>query len=256
MCPNTGSTMSDLARPGKTPRYLEIFERIRADIGSGKFEVGALLPSEARLCAEFDVSRFTVREALRRLQDDGMVSRTQGAGSRVLRRAPSGAFVQSYRSVSELAQFAVETDLELLKVEETILDENIARRLGQQAGETWVVLTGLRRTLEGSPLALLESYVPHQHKQAAADLARGGGPISAGLARATGAAIERVDQETQALPAPPHVAKALGLAEGAPVLRILRHYASASGLLIASFNWHHGGDSYIHRTRIMLERSP
>lgn len=246
--------MSRATRSARTPRYLEIFELIRAEIRAGTFEVGALLPSEARLCARFDVSRYTVREALRRLQTEGMVSPTQGAGSRVLRATPSGVFIQNYRSVSELTQFASETDLELLKAEETILNADVAARLGQTEGAVWGLLTSLRRTSDGAPLALVESYVPQAFKDEAAALARTGGPIHAGLAQAAGTAVERVDQETQALPAPVHVADALGLPEHAPVLRILRHYASASDLLIASFNWHHGGDSYIHRTRIMLER--
>jgi len=246
--------MTDPQRAAKTPRYLEIFKSLRADIASGEFAVGELLPSEASLCARFEVSRFTVREALRRLQADGMVSRTQGAGSRVLRATPSGVFVQNYRSVFDLTQYAAETELELLKVEDSILDDDIAVRFGQTAGETWLLLRSLRRTSEGAPLALVESYVPQQFKDIAPDLARSTGPIYAGLAQVTGAAIERVDQETQALPAPYHVADALGMAENAPVLRILRRYSSASGLLIASFNWHYGGDRYIHRTQIGLER--
>lgn len=246
--------MEDLGRSAKTPRYVEIFKALRADIGAGEYAVGTLLPSEARLCARFNVSRFTVREALRRLQSDGMVSRTQGAGSRVLRDTPSGIFVQNYRSVSELTQYAAETDLEVLKVEDAILSADVAGRIGQSEGETWVLLRSLRRTPEGAPLALVESYVPSQFKDIAPVLACSAGPIYAGLAEAAGEAIERVDQETQALPAPYHVAEALDVAEGAPMLRILRRYASKSSLLIASFNWHHGGDRYIHRTRIMLER--
>lgn len=246
--------MEDLGRSAKTPRYVEIFKALRADIGAGEYAVGTLLPSEARLCARFNVSRFTVREALRRLQTEGMVSRTQGAGSRVLRDTPSGVFVQNYRSVSDLTQYAAETDLEVLKVEETILSADVAGRIGQSEGETWVLLRSLRRTPQAAPLAMVESYVPLRFKAIAPGLADSAGPIYAGLAKAAGEQIERVDQETQALPAPYHVADALGVAEGAPVLRILRRYASQSGLLIASFNWHHGGDRYIHRTRIMLER--
>lgn len=241
-------------KPAKTPRYLEIFKALREEITAGKVAVGALLPSEASLCARFDVSRFTVREALRRLQNEGMVSRTQGAGSRVLRDTPSGIFVQNYRSVSELTQYAAETDLELIKVEDTILDDDVAARIGQSSGETWVLLRSLRRTPEGAPLALVESYVPYHFKDIAPGLVDQPGPIYAGLAKNAGEAIERVYQETQALPAPYQVADVLGVAEASPVLRILRRYASASGLLIASFNWHHGGDRYIHRTRIMLER--
>ncbi|KIN64095.1 putative Transcriptional regulator, GntR family [Sulfitobacter noctilucicola] len=245
--------MSSTERTRKTPRYLEVFKLIRADIDTGKVKVGDLLPSEASLCARFDVSRFTVREALRRLQADGMVSRTQGAGSRVLRTTPSGVYVQNYRSVSELSQYAAETTLDLLKSEDTILDADMAVRLGRTEGEEWALLTGLRRTSEGTALALVESYVPARFKDIAAELAQGEGAIHIGLAEAAGTAISHAEQETQALPAPYHVADALDLPEHTPVLRILRHYISGEGLLIASFNWHRGGDSYIHRTRITLE---
>jgi len=237
----------------KRPLYAEILETLRAEITDGTHAIGGSLPSEAALCKRFNVSRFTVREALRRLQADGMVARVQGAGSRVLRAAPAGVFVQNYRSVSELTQYAEETQLELLKTEDTILSAEIAARIGGTEGEVWFLMRGLRRTVEGAQLALVESFVPHHFANIAPDLARGDGPIYAGLAKASGQPIEKAEQETQALPAPYHVADALGVEQGAPALRILRRYSTSEGVLIASFNWHLGGDRYIHHTRIALD---
>ncbi|MCR9127299.1 MAG: GntR family transcriptional regulator [Rhodobacteraceae bacterium] len=238
----------------RTPRYAAILRRLRAEIAEGVHPVGASLPSEAALCRRFEVSRFTVREALRRLQQDGMVERVQGAGSRVLRATPGTVFVQDYRSVGELTRYAAETRLVLLDTGEITLDADLAGRIGGIGGEVWFLLRGLRHTAEGGPLALVESYVPLRFAAIAPDLARGAGPIYAGLARASGDTIARVEQETQALPAPYHVAEALELTPGAPALRILRRYSGQAGPLIASFNWHHGGDRYIHRTRIELDR--
>ncbi len=244
-----------MQQAAKTPRYAEIFGVLREEIANGAFPIGALLPSEAALCARFGVSRFTVREALRRLQADGMVSRVQGAGSRVLRDTPSGVFVQNYRSMSDLTQFAEETNLEVLGAKNTLLDPDLANRIGGNAGDPWFSIQGLRRMANGEPLAWVESFVPQRFAAIAPDLARGPGPIYAGLAEAAGEPIRDVDQETQALPAPQQVAQVLGLTLGAPTLCILRRYSSASGPLIASFNWHLGGDRYIHRTRIGLGQS-
>lgn len=241
-----------MAQDSKTPRYAEIFEALQGEIASGAHAVGDLLPSEASLCKRFGVSRFTVREALRRLQADGMVSRVQGAGSRVLRDTPSGVFVQNYRSMSDLTQFAEETNLEVLGVKDTLLDPELASRVGGNAGDPWQSIRGVRRMPNGEPLALVESFVPQRFAAIAPDLARGAGPIYAGLSEAAGEPVRDVQQETQALPAPPQVAQALGVVPGAPTLCILRRYSSASGTLIASFNWHLGGDRYIHRTRIGL----
>ena len=56
--------MADLGkRKGKTARYLTILKMVRERIASGLYTVGSSLPSEAEFCAEFDTSRFTIREA-------------------------------------------------------------------------------------------------------------------------------------------------------------------------------------------------
>lgn len=240
---------------GRTPRYVEILATLRKEIANGSFAVGQALPTEADLCQRFSVSRFTVREALRRLQTDGMVARVQGAGSRVLRDRPAGVFVQNYRSVSELSQYAAETRLDLLSVRHIVMQPDLAARIDGTEGDDWAVLRGLRRTMEGEPLALVESYVPARFADLAQELASGSGPIYEGLAESIGESVTDAVQETQALPTPEHVAEALNIETGSPSLRLMRRYASASGTLIASFNWHLGGDRYIHRARIDLSRS-
>lgn len=48
--------------------------------------MGAKLPSEPDLAAEMGVSRATLRDALRILEDDGLVRRVQGSGTYVTRR--------------------------------------------------------------------------------------------------------------------------------------------------------------------------
>lgn len=239
-----------MSRDARTPRYAEILNALRVEIAEGIFAVGASLPSEAALCARFGVSRFTVREALRRLQADGIVARVQGAGSRVLRDRPAEVFVQNYRSVSELSQYAAETRLELLGSRPTILDADMAARVGGTEGAGWVVLRGVRRSAGGEAIAFVESYVPQRLAGLAQTLAAGPGPIYAGLARAEAQPVIDAVQETQALPAPGYVAEALDLEPDAPTLRILRRYATAEGTLIASFNWHLGGGRYVHRARI------
>lgn len=244
----------DGGQTARTPRYAEILIALREDIGTGTYPVGGTLPSEAELCRRFQVSRFTVREALRRLQSDGMVERVQGAGSKVVRDAPASVFVQSYRSVSDLTQYAESTHFELLSVSEIALNEEIAQQIGGGADETWCFFRALRRAEAGSDeiIAVIESYMPSRFAAFTARLEQTKGPIYAALADACGEPIDSAEQETQALPAPYHVAEALGLAAGAPTLRILRRYSSASGTLIASYNWHHGGDRYIHRASLRL----
>ncbi|MDA0181295.1 GntR family transcriptional regulator [Solirubrobacter phytolaccae] len=60
-----------------------IHARLRGDILGGRYEVGDALPSERRLSEELETSRHGVREALKRLQQAGLVSISQGGATRV-----------------------------------------------------------------------------------------------------------------------------------------------------------------------------
>src|SRR3954447_25848911 len=74
----------------KSARYRQIVAVFQARITSGLYPLGSLLPTEAELCAEFDVSRYTVRETLRRLMALGLISRRQGSGTMVVRTEVGG----------------------------------------------------------------------------------------------------------------------------------------------------------------------
>ena len=61
-----------------TPRYVHVYNVLSRRLESGKYPINMRLPTENELCDEFSASRFTVREALRRLVAQGMVQRRQG----------------------------------------------------------------------------------------------------------------------------------------------------------------------------------
>src|SRR3954468_710360 len=60
-----------------------VHARLRADILSGLYDAGDALPSERRLSEDLGASRHAVREALKRLQQAGLVSISQGGATRV-----------------------------------------------------------------------------------------------------------------------------------------------------------------------------
>lgn len=68
----------------------QLYGQILEQIVSGNLSEGTKLPSENEICASFGVSRPVVREALRKLQSDGLVYARQGVGSFVKKRPPQG----------------------------------------------------------------------------------------------------------------------------------------------------------------------
>ncbi|MFI8088266.1 GntR family transcriptional regulator [Streptomyces sp. NPDC086080] len=70
----------------------EIADILRERIRAGELRAGDRLPTQAELADEFGVERGTVRQALRALQDDGLLSNvTKGSPPRIAAPAPDRA---------------------------------------------------------------------------------------------------------------------------------------------------------------------
>jgi GntR family transcriptional regulator, arabinose operon transcriptional repressor len=63
------------------PRYRQIAEQIRRDVGAGQYAPGQRLPSEGKLARAFGVSRGTLRQALGALGRDGLIQTVPGHGT-------------------------------------------------------------------------------------------------------------------------------------------------------------------------------
>jgi DNA-binding FadR family transcriptional regulator len=62
----------------------EVFGQLLAEIVSGRYEPGSTLPGERGLSDVFRVNRHVVREALKRLEQVGLVKTVHGGGTTVL----------------------------------------------------------------------------------------------------------------------------------------------------------------------------
>jgi GntR family transcriptional repressor for pyruvate dehydrogenase complex len=109
-------------------RVEAIAEGLRAQILDGKYGPGERLPSERELSARLGVNRSSVREALKKLEQLGMIAIRPGGGARVVpmqeaglgvlrhmlgSKAPDGDLVAQWLDVREIvvagaARFAVE----------------------------------------------------------------------------------------------------------------------------------------------------
>jgi len=77
------------------PFYFQLAELLEQEIVSGRWEPGARVPSEPELCEQFGLSRTTVRQALGRLEQRGLVDRLKGQGTFVQRVQPGLWLLQS-----------------------------------------------------------------------------------------------------------------------------------------------------------------
>ncbi|SDT23148.1 GntR family transcriptional regulator [Pseudomonas asplenii] len=70
-----------LQRASATSLYEQIVQQLLQEIQQGHYGIDGKLPSEAELMARFAVSRVTIRLALGKLEEEGVVERKQGKGT-------------------------------------------------------------------------------------------------------------------------------------------------------------------------------
>ncbi len=111
-------------------RYLQIARTLRKEIVDGVYPVGSQLPTEHELSERFAVSRYTIREALRRLREDNLVSSRPRTGTLVVPRPSSDSYVQHVMSINDLLAFATGTRFVIESIAMVTIDEELAARTG------------------------------------------------------------------------------------------------------------------------------
>ena len=234
------------------PKYIQIADTLRAEIGSARYPLGAKLPPETRLCERFEASRFTVREAIKKLASEKLVKTEQGAGTIVVSLLSEGGYAHTYTSLEDLTNYAQKTWLEIQSVDEGFDADNTYPKLAFMSDVSLTKISSLRKTVDHKIIALVESYIESSKTDYALETIKNGGPIYAGIEKKFGVAINRVQQETFALEASVSAAEILKVNVGEPVLGILRSYYFGGKIGLASFNQHYGQDRYSYVTEINL----
>ena len=153
--------------------------------------------------------------------------------------------MHSLSSLSDLFQFALDTDYELLSIQRVTLDAKTARGVGGAAGERWHLLKGLRRHEKGGKVfCYLHSYVAPRAGKYVSELKRCVGPFYAHLSDRTDEAIIDVEQDIYGTPMTSQIASRLKCKTGTIATCALRRYISKRGTLIASYNWHEAEGFY------------
>src|SRR4051812_4696237 len=169
----------DMSLANRNPaRYLELVDEITSDIRNGTYPVGGSLPTEAQFCEQYDVSRFTIREALRRIEAAGLITKQQGRGSRVISARPPASFIMIGQSEEDVLRYAAGTCVEFRKAPGKV-SAPTARKFRLGNPEDWMAFTGVRRIPDTvQPIAVLSVYLRAEYAGVLDDLEQ---PLSSAL---------------------------------------------------------------------------
>lgn len=150
------------------PKYHEIADDLRERILAGSLGPGQVVPSEAELMAAYTVSRNTVRLAVGRLIEEGLLITEQGRGSFVRQRPEPIVWDPSSPADTWTAAVlaAGRRPGQDLLVTVVAAPPSVAAVLGRADGVGEVVRRRRIRSVDGEPYLLIDDYFP-------ADLADG-----------------------------------------------------------------------------------
>ncbi len=126
--------MTTLYSGASVPLYQQLYHTIHAQILDGAWRPGDKLPSEEQLCSLYGVSRVTVRTAIEKLVEEGMLIKRHGKGTYVtmpvfVETMAGGSFTKSCK------QSGAVPHTEVQKIEQVAASEAVARALQVAVGD-------------------------------------------------------------------------------------------------------------------------
>lgn len=205
-----------------------IYLLLRERIATGDLAAGQRLPSEPVLAAEQGVSRVTLRHALDRLAEEGLVSRRVGAGTFVTDGMLSPVIAVNLADVfTQLKTMGQTTGLRLLAFAYGVPPDTIAEALGLRPGDRTQRSVRVR-LIDGQPFSCLTTHVPERIGLTYDEADLASTPLLELLER-SGTVVDRASQTLSATLAGPETANALQLEIGTPLLSLTRVVHDAAG---------------------------
>lgn len=242
-----------MATPRK-PRYAVIADEVAGAIGRGQYPVGTLLPSEAELRAQYDVSHHTVREAMRVLQDLRLVAPERGRGTRVVARsATSSRYVHALEAIPDLGEVARDTKIRVLR--RTRIRRGDAESPLPATSDAWYLIEAVRSTA-GQPLVWKQVYIDARYAKAALKVGASNTPIYRLVERLYGEKLITVRQEVAATAIAPAIAAVLAVDGGSPGLLVERQYVGESGRVFEVTKSIYPAGRFRYGSELHLDRRP
>lgn len=211
-----GPSLPDRSSP--LPLWAQVYDDLRRRIDSDEFP--DTFPGEIALTEQYEVSRHTIREALRVLRDEGIVRSERGRASTVESATFSqnlGTLYSLFRTIDDrgVSQHSV------VKRQTVTTNTSVAEKLGLRSNAKLVVIERVR-VADGEPLAHDTAWLPWKSTQRLlkSDVAQQG--LYDALATDCGIVVDSGNETISALVAPAHIARDLRLPHGVAVHYIER----------------------------------
>lgn len=145
---------------GNEPAYLKVYRGLKSEIQKGTYPASSFLPKESRLEEMYNVSRTTVRKAVKMLSEEGFLKVRQGCGTIVCDYKAK----QNYNSVTSVTEslrkkgYVVTTGNMMIDIIEAT--DSLAEELEVPFHSKLARVQRLQLA-DGDPVTIMENYIPY-----------------------------------------------------------------------------------------------
>ncbi len=210
-------TLLKIDSRSKVPLYHQIVQNITDLIEDDKLARGSMLPSEWELTNLYSVSRLTVRQALKDLEQNGLVTRRHGIGT-FISTPPTTQLTPSKMSFSQkMRQIGKKPSHRILSLERIAASKEVANML--QLPEKAPVVELVRvRFADDEPIMIETAYLPAERFPDLTEENLKDGSLYQFLSEHYSISISAVDQTLQPVLLKPRQATLLDVESGSPAI--------------------------------------
>jgi len=238
------------------PYYSQLIDILRERVQSGQWTPGDQIPGEQELCELYGVSRTVVRQALRELELDGVITRRKGKGTFIAPPKISESLVQKLTGFyRDMAERGINSHTKVLHQKVLAASEKVARFLTIAPGTEVVDLLRLR-FINDEPIQLVTSYVPLHICPELATVDLTNRSLYEFMETQCGLFIAKGRRSVEAVLANEVEASLLGIERGAPLLMLDSLSFSETGQVIEYYHALHRGDRSRFEVELVRTREP
>jgi GntR family transcriptional regulator len=230
------------------PRYIQIANELKKGITHGIYPINSQLPTEYELCETLNVSRFTVREAIRILSTQGLVHRRPRSGTVVSALPDETRYTQGVNSIRDLFQYAQNTVFDYSYIGKIKLSKENIKDLHSDTDQEWIYAIAQRKEKEGQKsIGITRLFLNPQLSGIEKMLKKSKEAVYVLIEKEFKLKIDRVEQEIEAVGLDTDDAAMLDAKVNSPALRIKRKYFDQTGRLIEYANNIHPADRFTYK---------
>ncbi|CDQ38442.1 GntR family transcriptional regulator [Virgibacillus salexigens] len=143
----------------KVPLYLQLMENLIKQIDEQTYQEHEKLPSERELCAMYNLSRITVRQALQELEREGYIYKLHGKGTFVSASTFNQHLVKLYSFTEEMRKLGKTPSTRVLSFKEIAVEDRLAEKMNVQPLDEVYQVVRLRLA-DDEALMYETSYLP------------------------------------------------------------------------------------------------